>query len=65
MAQIDQREVREFQMVGDLEAECACIEIQRLRFVEDADHGVDRFRHQLSPFKYAMIAARVSGLACR
>jgi hypothetical protein len=38
MAQVDQREIVELEMVGDFKAEGARVEIQRLRLVEHTDH---------------------------
>src|SRR3954471_15968048 len=41
MTQIDQREIRKLEMVGDLKPEGARIEVQRFRLVEHADHRVN------------------------
>jgi len=43
MAQIDQGEVGELQVIGDLEPESPLVEVQRFRFVEHSDHRVNRF----------------------
>src|SRR5206468_11002456 len=47
MAQIDQREIRKLEMVGNLKPEGACVEVQRLRLVEHADHRVNGFSHSV------------------
>src|ERR1700733_271346 len=47
MAQIDQCEVRKPEMVSHFEPEGARVKIERFRFVEDADHRMDRFRHSV------------------
>src|SRR5882724_9521482 len=47
MTQIDQREVRKFEMIGDFEPEGARVEIQRFRLVENADHRVNRLCHSV------------------
>jgi hypothetical protein len=47
MAQVDQREIGEFQMIGDLESESALVIVDRFRIVENADHRMDRFCHSV------------------
>src|SRR5258707_11182567 len=47
MTQIDQREIRKFEVVGDLEPEGARVKIQRPRLVENADHRVNGFGHSV------------------
>src|ERR1700741_454448 len=51
VAQINQREIGELDVVGDLETEGAFVKIQRPRFVEDADHGMDWLCHQSKSFQ--------------
>src|SRR6266404_6711323 len=47
MTQIDQREIRELEMIGNFKAEGARVEIQRFRLVEHADHRVNGFCHSV------------------
>src|SRR5216683_338772 len=47
MAQIDQREIGKFQVIGDFEPERARVEIERSGLVENADHGVDGLCHSV------------------
>src|SRR3954452_10665057 len=46
VAKIEDREVREREAVGDLQAERGLVEAHGPRLVADADHGVDRLRHR-------------------
>src|SRR5262249_30575178 len=45
-AQIDQGEIVEREPVGDLEVECAAIEIGRTGFVENPEHRMDGLAHK-------------------
>jgi hypothetical protein len=43
--EINKRETIELISIGDLEAERFLVKRNRARFVEHADHHMDRFRH--------------------
>src|SRR6266446_10955016 len=60
MTQIDQREIRELEMIGNFKAEGARVEIERFSLVEHADHRVNGFCHSVQLLEKAMMAARVS-----
>src|SRR5258705_11126426 len=47
MAQIDQGEVRKSEALGHRESEGARVKIERFRFVENADHRVNRLCHSV------------------
>src|SRR5258705_10075359 len=51
MTQIDQREIRKLDMIGNFKAEGARVEIQRFRLVEHADHRVNGFCHSVQPLE--------------
>src|SRR5882724_10734002 len=56
MTQIDEREIRKFKMIGNFEPEGARVEVQRLRFVEHADHRMNGFCHSVQ-FLWPLVCA--------
>jgi hypothetical protein len=65
MTQIDQREIRKLEMIGNFKAEGARVEIQRFRLVEHADHRVNEFCHSVQLLEIDDDATRVSALGWR
>src|SRR6056297_1943058 len=47
IAEVNQREVAEIEPVGDFEPKGAAVKINRSRLVENADHAVDGFGHEI------------------
>src|ERR1700736_4705868 len=47
VAQVNQREVRKYQPIGNLEVERTGVKIERPNFIENADHRVNRLCHSV------------------
>src|SRR5882757_6200184 len=63
--QIHKREIGEDKAIGDLQSESARIEVERLCFIENADHGVDRFGHSMQFLEIRDDSRTIGRLRCR